>query len=158
MPKALFTIAALLLATSASAQSVRTPPPGSPERRAVLDVVRAGPQARFTVRALRIVSARGRALAWVDGDNGVTGNVRYLLTRTGNAPWRDVWSEGDGGSSGCAIAVKHYEWGIALMRRFGTTPAALAPGYADTLAEMRETLANDGAVDCAGDLAGGAVG
>lgn len=157
MYNAALAAAALLIATSASAQSVRTPPPGSPERKAVLDVVRAAPQVRFTVRALRVVSIKGRSLAWLEADNGVTGNIRSLLTRTGNTPWREVWGEGDGGSSSCALAVKHYEWGITLMRRFGTTPAALAPGYAETLAEMRETLAQDGEVHCAGDLSGGAV-
>jgi hypothetical protein len=150
--------AALLFSAPVSAQTpkVITPAMGTPLRTAILENVRSDPRVKVTVKTLRVYQVKGKGIAWVEGDNNVTGWFVAIVTQKGRDHWHKVWGEGAGGSGGCVYAIKHYEWGARLMRSFGITPAQLAPGYEARLVKMREMERKEPGLDCAGDMEGGA--
>jgi hypothetical protein len=147
-----------LLVAPVQAAGSYTPKAGSPERKAILDGVRGDPRIKFTVKVLRVFrhkDPRKGAIAFLDADNGVTGNVRYLIVRTGKSGWKSVWGEGDGGSSGCAVAIRHYDWAMRLIGSYGARPSEFAPEMQKSLAKMRRVERETPGTDCAGDLEGG---
>jgi len=132
-----------------------TPSVGSGERAAILTALRTHPDLRFTFRHLRVWNDDKRAIAYAEGDNGVIGGFKVLLTRDGEAGWRVVWGEGDGGSDSCVAGARHYRWAVDLIQSYHALPDALFPGVTAQTRELERMAKDDPDLDCVGDLEGG---
>ncbi len=148
---------ALLFATPLAAKSAvpHTPAVGSAERTAIIETLRTHPDLRFTFRHLRVWNDGDRAIAYAEGDNGVIGGFKIILTRDGKAGWREIWGEGDGGSNSCAAGARHYRWAIELIRSYHVAPDGLIPGIAAQTRELERMAKDDPELQCVGDLEGG---
>ncbi|NIJ36514.1 hypothetical protein FHR22_001163 [Sphingopyxis panaciterrae] len=135
--------------------SPHTPAVGSAERAAILTALRTHPDLRFTFRHLRVWNDGARAIAYAEGDNGITGGFKIILTREGQAGWREVWGEGDGGSDSCAAGARHYRWAIQLIESYRAKPDALVPGIAAQTRELERMAKSEPETQCVGDLEGG---
>lgn len=154
---ALIVASALLFVAPLAAKSAapHTPAVGSAERTAILQTLRTHPNLRFTFRHLRVWNDGSRVIAYAEGDNGVIGSFKVILTRDGKAGWREVWGEGDGGSDSCAAGAQHYRWAMALIQSYHIAPDALAPGIAAQTRELERKAKSDPDLQCVGDLDGG---
>ncbi len=132
-----------------------SPAVGSAERTALLTALRTHPDMRFTFRHLRVWNDGARAIAYAEGDNGVIGGFKIILTREGTAGWSVVWGEGDGGSNSCAVGARHYRWAFDLIASYRAQPDALFPGITAQTSELEQMADNDPDSDCVGDLEGG---
>ena len=151
------TLLALAPAALAAAPAVHTPAPGSAERTAIVETLHAGddsPQSRFTFRAFRVLSAGSRAIAYVRAE-GPVGTFQAILERDGQAGWRKVWGEGDGGSNSCEVGARHYAWALQLLRTYTATPDAIFPGIVARAGDLRRMAKAEPDVQCVGDLDGG---
>ncbi|SEH18702.1 hypothetical protein SAMN05428974_2939 [Sphingopyxis sp. YR583] len=148
---------ALLLAAplAASQATPHTPAVGSAERKAILDALRSHPDFRFTFRHLRVWQDGDRAIAYAEGDNGVIGGFKIILSRDGDAGWRTVWGEGDGGSDSCAAGARHYAWAVTLIASYHIDADKLFPGITDQTREFERMAKEDPELQCTGDLEGG---
>lgn len=149
--------AALLFAAPLAARdaSPLTPALGSAERTALVEALRAHPDMRFTFRYLRIWHDGDRAIAYAEGDNGVIGSFKSILTREAKTGWRAVWAEGDGGSDSCAAGARHYGWAIELIQSYHIAPDRLFPGLTRQTRELERSAKSDPELQCVGDLEGG---
>lgn len=149
--------AAILFAPPLAARPAapHTPAVGSAERAAILETLRWRPDARFTFRHLRVWQDGARAIAYAEGDNGLIGEFKIILTREGKAGWRQVWAEGAGGSDSCAAGARHYGWAVKLIRSYRVAPGALVPGIAKQTRELERMARSDPDLQCVGDLEGG---
>jgi len=149
--------AALLFAAPLAARdaSPLTPAVGSPERTAVVEALRTHPDMRFTFRYLRVWHDGERAIAYAEGDNGVIGGFKAILTRDAKTGWRTVWAEGDGGSDSCAAGARHYGWAIELIQSYHIAPDRLFPGLTKQTRELERSAKSDPELQCVGDLEGG---
>lgn len=149
--------AALLFAAPLAARPAapHTPVVGSAERTAILKTLRWHPDARFTFRHLRVWQDGARAIAYAEGDNGLIGAFKIILTRDGKADWQNVWADGAGGSGSCAEGARHYDWAIKLIRSYRVAPDALFPGISAQTGEMKRMAKSDPDLQCVGDLEGG---
>ena len=154
---ALIVASALLFAAPLAAKSAapHTPAVGSAERTAIIQTLRTHPDLRFTFRHLRVWNDGNRAIAYAEGDNGVIGGFKIILTRDGKIGWREVWGEGDGGSDSCAAGARHYRWAMELIQSHHITPDALVPGIAAHTRELERKAKKDPDLQCVGDLEGG---
>ena len=132
-----------------------SPAVGSAERTALLTALRTHPDMRFTFRHLRVWNDGARAIAYAEGDNGVIGGFKIILTRDGATGWSVVWGEGDGGSNSCAVGARHYRWAFDLIASYHAQPDALFPGITAQTSELEQMAENDPDSDCVGDLEGG---
>jgi hypothetical protein len=150
-------IAGLCLTTplAAGKATPHTPSVGSSERTVILTALRTHPDMRFTLRHLRVWNDGGRAIAFAEGDNGVIGGFKIILTRDGDAGWSMIWGEGDGGSNSCIAGARHYRWAIDLIASYHTAPDALFPGVTAQTRELERMAKEDPDSDCVGDLEGG---
>jgi hypothetical protein len=153
------TLLALSLAPAALAAppAVHTPAPGSPERITIVKTLHAGDdstQSRFTFRAFRVLSTGPGAIAYVRGE-GPVGTFQAILKRNGQAGWRKVWGEGDGGSNSCEVGARHYAWALQLLRTYTATPDAISPGIVARTGDLRRMAKTEPDVQCVGDLDGG---
>lgn len=148
---------ALLFVAPAAAKSTapHTPAAGSAERTAIIQTLRTHPDLRFTFHYLRVWNDAGRAIAYAEGDNGVIGDFKIILTRDGKADWREVWGEGDGGSDSCAAGARHYRWAMELIRSYRLAPNALVPELAAQTRDLEHKAKSDPDLQCVGDLEGG---
>lgn len=148
---------ALLCAVPLAARdaSPLTPAAGGAERTAILEALRTHPDMRFTFRHLRVWHDGNRAIAYAEGNNGVIGGFKSLLTRDGETGWRTVWAEGDGGSDSCAAGARHYGWAIALIRSYHVAPDRLFPGVTRQTRDLERMAKTDPDLQCVGDLEGG---
>lgn len=140
---------------SARASAVYTPKVGSAERNALLAALRFHPTARFTFTHLRVRHSGSRAIAYAEGDNGITGSFRMLLVKQKGQSWRTVWGEGDGGSNSCANGARHYRWAMNLIRTYGIAPDALMPDITAQTQELEQQAKVDPELHCVGDIEGG---
>ena len=149
--------AALLCVAPLAAKdsSPLTPAAGSTERTAILDALRTHPDMRFTFRYLRVWYDGDRGIAYAEGDNGVIGGFKSILTREANAGWHTVWAEGDGGSDSCAAGARHYAWAIKLIQSYHVAPDRLVPGLFKQARELESSARKDPELQCVGDLEGG---
>lgn len=149
--------AGLCLTTPLAAEQAapHTPSVGSGERAEILAVLRTHPDLRFTFRHLRVSNDGKRAIAYAEGDNGVIGDFKIILTREGAAGWSVVWGEGDGGSNSCAVGARHYRWAVDLIASYHTLPDALFPGITAQTRGLEQMAKDDPDSDCVGDLEGG---
>ena len=154
---ALIVASALLFAAPLAAKSAapHTPAVGSAERTAIIQTLGTHPDLRFTFRYLRVWNDGDRAIAYAEGDNGVIGGFKIILTRDGKTGWREVWGEGDGGSDSCAAGVRHYRWAMELIQSYHIAPDALVPGIAAHTRELERKAKSDPDLQCVGDLEGG---
>lgn len=151
------TLLALAPAAVTAQPAVHTPAPGSAERAAIVRTLHAGddsPQSRFTFRAFRVLSAGPGAIAYVRAE-GPVGTFQAILKRDGQAGWRKVWGEGDGGSNSCDVGARHYAWALQLLRTYTATPDAIFPGIVSRTAELKRMAKTDPDLQCVGDLDGG---
>ena len=132
-----------------------TPAVGSPERKAIIETLRTHPDLRFTFRHLRVWHDDDRAIAYAEGDNGVIGGFKIILTREGKTGWREVWGEGEGGSDSCAAGARHYRWAMKLIQSYRVLPDGLFPGITKQTRELETTAQKDPELQCTGDLEGG---
>ena len=132
-----------------------SPAVGSAERTTLLTALRTHPDMRFTFRHLRVWNDGARAIAYAEGDNGIVGGFKIILTRDGAKPWSIVWGEGDGGSNSCAVGARHYRWAFDLILSYHAQPDALFPGITAQTSELEQTAKDDPDSDCVGDLEGG---
>ncbi|WP_260599461.1 hypothetical protein [Sphingomonas endolithica] len=153
--------AALLMALAptalAASPAVYTPAPGSAERTAIAKTLHAGddsPQSRFTFRQFRVARAGPRTIAYVRAE-GPVGDFQALLERRGQAPWRKVWGEGDGGSNSCAAGAQHFAWALRLLQTYTGSPNAIFPGVVARTDELKRMAKKDPELQCVGDLDGG---
>ncbi|UKK84552.1 hypothetical protein L7H23_00110 [Sphingopyxis sp. BSN-002] len=142
-------------ALAASEAAPHTPAVGSAERNAILDVLRSHPDFRFTFSHLRVWNDGDRAIAYAEGDNGVIGGFKTILTRDGTADWHVVWGEGDGGSDSCAAGARHYAWAMTLIASYHVAPDRLFPGISKQTGEFERMAKDDPELQCTGDLEGG---
>lgn len=152
--------APLLLAAAAPSEprnAVYTPPAGSAERIAIIRTLKGESDAglRYTFKRFHVFRQRGRAISYVEGEGGI-GGFQAILTREGNAPWRVVWSESDGGSDSCAAGARHYEWAVRLIGSYTAAPDRLFPGVSARTRELKRMAASEPDTQCVGDLDGGA--
>lgn len=145
----------LTVPLAAGQTTPQTPAVGSAERTAILAALRTHPDMRFTFRHLRVWNDGGRAIAYAEGDNGVIGGFKIILTHEGAAAWSLVWGEGDGGSNSCAVGARHYRWAIDLIASYHAQPDALFPGITAQTSELEQMAKDDPDSDCVGDLEGG---
>ena len=151
------TLLALASAAIAAPPVVHAPAPGSAERTAIVKILHAGdgsPQSRFTFRAFRVLAAGPAAIAYVRAE-GPVGTFQAILERDGQAGWRKVWGEGDGGSNSCAVGARHYAWAVRLLRTYTVSPDAIFPGVVARTAELRRMAKTEPDLQCVGDLDGG---
>lgn len=158
MPVMLFA-ASLLLAAAPFVEArngVYTPPAGSAERAAIIKTLKGEGDAalRYTFQRFHVFHRRSRAIAYVEGEGGI-GGFQAILTREGKAPWRVVWSEGDGGSDSCAAGARHYEWAVRLINSHGVASDTLFPGITARTRELKRMAASEPETQCVGDLDGG---
>lgn len=148
---------ALLCAAPLAARdaSPLTPAIGSADRTALLDALRTHPDMRFTFRHLRLWRDGDRAIAYVEGDNGVIGGFKSILTREGRTGWRTVWAEGDGGSDSCRAGARHYGWAIELIGSYRIAPDRLFPGVTRQARDLERAAKRNPELQCVGDLEGG---
>lgn len=132
-----------------------TPAVGSAERTTIVSALRTHPDLRFTFRHLRVWNDRNRAIAYAEGDNGVIGGFKIILTRDGKAGWRVVWGEGDGGSDSCVAGARHYRWAMELIESYHTPPDALFPDVTAQTRKLERMAKSDPDLQCVGDLEGG---
>jgi hypothetical protein len=150
------TMGLFLTAPLAAGQATpHTPPVSSAERTAILTALRTHPDMRFTFRHLRVWNDGSRAIAYAEGDNGIIGGFKIILTREGAAGWTVVWGEGDGGSNSCAVGARHYRWAVDLIASYHLLPDALSPGISEQTSELEQMAKDDPDSDCVGDLEGG---
>ena len=135
--------------------AVYTPKVGSAERNALLAALRTDPVARFTFTQLRVRHSGNRAIAYAEGDNGITGGFRMLLVKQKGQSWRSVWVEGDGGSNSCADGARHYRWAMNLIRTYGIAPDALMPGITAETQKLEQQAKVDPEIHCVGEIEGG---
>lgn len=158
MPAMLIAVPALIAAAPGvpSSNAIYTPPVGSAERSAIIRTLKGDGDSgsRYTFKRFRVLHQRSRAISYVEGE-GDMGGFQAILTREGTAPWRVVWSEGDGGSDSCAAGAAHYEWALRLIRSYKITPDALFPGIAARTRELKRMAASEPETQCVGDLDGG---
>jgi hypothetical protein len=150
-------LSALAPAAVAKAQAIHTPAIGSAERTAIVRTLHDGddsPQSRFTFRQFRVLRAGSRAIAYVHGA-GPVGDFQAILKRDGQAPWRKVWGEGDGGSNSCETGAQHYSWALRLIRTYTAAPDAIFPGIVARTEELKRMARADPELQCVGDLDGG---
>jgi hypothetical protein len=150
-------LCALAPAAFAQTQGVHTPAVGSAERTAIVRTLHDGddsPESRFTFRQFRVVRAGPRAIAYVRGE-GPVGDFQALLQRDGQAPWRKIWGESDGGSNSCETGAQHYAWALRLIRTYTTAPDALFPGITALTSDLKRMAKKDPEMQCVGDLDGG---
>ena len=150
-------LCALAPAAVAQAQAVHTPAAGSAERTAIVRTLHDGddsPQSRFTFRQFRVVRAGSRALAYVQGE-GPVGDFQALLQRDGQAPWRKIWGESDGGSNSCETGAQHYDWASRLIRTYTAAPDTLFPRITALTSQLKRMAKTDPEMQCLGDLDGG---
>ena len=151
------TLLALAPAALAAPSVVRTPAPGSAERTAIVKALHAGddsPQSRFTFHVFRVISAGPGAVSYVRA-NGPIGTFEAILKREGQAGWRKVWGEGEGGSNSCAVGARHYAWALQLLRTYTATPNAIFPGIVARTGDLKRMSKTDPDLQCVGDLDGG---
>ncbi|MEG3152324.1 hypothetical protein U1769_20760 [Sphingomonas sp. ZT3P38] len=151
------TLLALAPAAVTAQPAVHTPAPGSAERAAIVKTLHAGddsPQSRFTFRAFRVLSAGPGAIAYVRAE-GPVGTFQAILKRDGQAGWRKVWGEGDGGGNSCDVGARHYAWALRLLRTYTATPDAIFPGIVSRTGELKRMAKTDPDLQCVGDLDGG---
>ena len=151
------TLLALAPAALAAPPAVHTPAPGSPERTAIVKSLHAGDdsaRSRFTFRAFRVLWAGPGAVAYVRAE-GPVGTFQAILKRDGQAGWRKVWGEGDGGSNSCEVGARHYAWALQLLRTYTATPDAIFPGIVARTRDLRRMAKAEPNVQCVGDLDGG---
>jgi hypothetical protein len=149
--------AGLLFAAPPAARdaSPLTPAIGSTERAAILEALRAHPDMRFTFRTLRVWHDGERSIAYAEGDNGVIGGFKSILTRDGQIGWHIVWAEGDGGSDSCAAGARHYAWAIETIQSYHIAPDRLFPGVTRQTSDLARSAKSDPDLQCVGDLEGG---
>ena len=138
--------------------SVYTPAPGSAERIAIVKTLHGGddsPYSRFIFRQLRVFRAGARKVAYVQAE-GPVGDFQAILERDGQARWRKVWGEGDGGSNSCAEGARHYAWAQRLLLTYTVAPDAIFPGLAARTDDLKRMAESDPDMQCVGDLDGGA--
>lgn len=151
-------LATALLCTAplaAKDTSPLTPAAGSAERTAILEALRTHPDMRFTFRYLRVWYDGDRGIAYAEGNNGVIGGFKSILTRENKTGWRSVWAEGDGGSDSCAAGARHYAWAIKLVQSYHVAPDRLVPGLFKQTRELEIAARRDPELQCVGDLEGG---
>ena len=152
-------VAPILLAAAAlpeSRSAVYTPPAGSAERSAIIRTLKGDGDAgvRYTFKRFHVLRQRSRAISYVEGEGGI-GGFQAILTRAGNAPWRLVWSEGDGGSDSCAAGARHYDWALRLIKSHTVAPDTLFPGVTARTRELKRMAVSEPDTQCVGDLDGG---
>ncbi len=151
------TATALLFAVPLAAKPAtpHTPAVGSAERAAIVQTLRWHPDARFTFRHLRVWQEGDRAIAYAEGDNGLIGGFKIILTRDAKSGWRQVWAEGDGGSDSCVAGARHYAWAVELIISYHVPPDALVPAITTRTRELERMAKSDPDLQCVGDLDGG---
>lgn len=137
--------------------AVYMPPAGSAERTAIIRTLKGESDAalRYTFKRFHVFRQRGRAISYVEGEGGI-GGFQAILTREGDAPWRVVWGESDGGSNSCAAGARHYEWAVRLIKSNNVAPDRLFPGISARTRELKRMAASEPDTQCVGDLDGGA--
>jgi len=155
--RTLVVVTALLFAAPLAAgnASPHTPAVGSAERAAIIQTLRSHPDLRFTFRHLRVWNDGDRAIAYAEGDNGVIGGFKIILTRDGKAGWREIWGEGDGGSDSCVAGARHYRWAVELIQSYHLAPDRLFPEITAQTRKLELMAKSDPDLQCVGDLEGG---
>jgi hypothetical protein len=158
MPAMLIAVPVLIAAAPLleARNGIYTPPVGSVERSAIIRTLKGGEDtgSRYTFKRFNVFHQRDRAISYVEGEGDI-GGFQAILTREGNAPWRMVWSEGDGGSDSCAAGLRHYEWAIRLIKSHNVAPDTLFPGVTVRTRELKRMAASEPETQCVGDLDGG---
>lgn len=147
----------LALLLTAAAPGPYTPPPGSAERRAIVQVLHHGddsPEARFTFQSFKVFHRGPRALAYVGGQ-GAVGAFEALLEQDAKGRWREVWGVSDGGTDSCAAGARHYAWAVRLIQGYGLAPDTLIPGVTALARDLARQAKTEPDLQCVGDLAGG---
>lgn len=152
--------AALFLTAPALAGPVYTPAAGTPQRKAILDGLRAGNELKFRylVDTLRVFDGKSGSVAFLIAApaKGEIDGGTYILTRTSKAkPWKLIWADTGGGADTCAAGAVHYRWAVDLFRRFGVAPEKMIPGITAQVKSFEDTAKIEPDLMCTGDLGGG---
>ncbi len=136
------------------------PAAGTPQRKAILDGLRAGNELKFRylVDTLRVFDSKTGSVAYLIAapQMGEIDGGTYILTRTGKAVrWKVVWADTGGGANSCVAGAVHYRWAIDLFRRFGVAPEKMIPGITEQVRTFEETAKAEPDMMCTGDLGGG---
>ncbi len=153
--------AAFLLTVPVFAGPVYTPAAGTPQRKAILDGLRAGNELklRYLVDTLNVFDGKSGSVAYLIAApaKGEIDGGTYILTRTGKGKaWKLVWADTGGGSNTCAAGAVHYRWAMGLFRRFGVAPEKMIPGITEQVKTFEATAKAEPDMMCTGDLGGGA--
>lgn len=137
------------VATPAYSQSgsVFTPPPGSGERKAILDAARSGNE-RYTVQAMRAMLTDAGGSAYVEADAGGASAISALLVRDPTGSWTPLVIMSDGSQTcGPEMQARFREIGAAISRHGGDVDR-LMPGFS----ELVETIGEEAGSDCLPDV------
>lgn len=149
-----FTLLALVGLTPAVAQLVRTPPPGSSERTAILAALQPVPGAnvRFIVHDLRLVEGKtGRyAYAMVDPSKQEYDGGEFILKHTGG--WRVIWSVTGGGTNDCRTAAVYYQSALRMLESEGIDPDVVNPKLHEEYLRLATFASEDPDCTALGDL------
>jgi len=151
---------AFLLTVPVFAGPVYTPAAGTPQRKAILDGLRAGNELKFRylVDTLNVFDGKSGSVAYLIAApaKGEIDGGTYILTRTGKGKaWKLVWADTGGGSNTCAAGAVHYRWAIDLFRRFGVAPDTMIPGITAQVQTFESTAKAEPDMMCTRDLSGG---
>lgn len=148
------TLLALVSLTPAGAQQVRTPPPGSSERAAILAALQPVPngKVRFIVHDLRLVEGKtGRyAYAVVDPSKQEYDGGEFLLKNTGG--WRVIWSVTGGGTDDCRTAAVYYQSAVRTLEADGIDPDVVNPKLHEEYLRLATFASEDPDCTALGDL------
>ncbi|MFY7834651.1 MAG: hypothetical protein ACOVQ0_00030 [Novosphingobium sp.] len=138
----------------AAPQKVRTPAPGTPERKRILDAIRpaAASQIRFIVHDLRVMKGKTADFAYasVEPARQEYDGGEYILKNDGG--WRVIWAVTGGGSNTCADIAEYYRAMTQLLGREGIAADRLNPGHSEEQRNLSAAARDDADCNTVGDL------
>ena len=148
------TLLAMTCLTPAAAQQVRTPPPGSSERAAILAALQPVPGAkvRFIVHELQLVEGKTGQYAYaiVDPSKQEYDGGEFLLKNTGG--WRVIWSVTGGRTNDCRTAAVYYQSALRTLETDGIDPDVVNPKLHEEYLRLATFSSEDPDCTALGDL------
>lgn len=137
-----------------AAQQIRIPPPGSSERKQILDALRPSPgsKIRFIVHQLKVIDGQTATFAYavVDPSRQEYDGGEYLLQKSGG--WRVIWSVTGGGTDDCRTAAAYFQSALRLLTAAGIDPDLVTPQLHEEYLRLATFAAEDPDCTALGDL------
>lgn len=146
--------APVVVHAEAAAQNVRTPAPGTPARKRILDAIRPASASpiRFIVHDLRVIKGKTADFAYavVEPARQEYDGGEYILKNDGG--WRVIWAVTGGGSNSCIDISEYYRAMGELLVSEDIAPDRLNPGHTQALKRLSAAAQEDADCNAVGDL------